>query len=309
MSGLRVHQAGLLIQIEDGGRIGYGDIGITQSGAADRYSAAWANRLLLQPVDTPLLEILLGGVSLVSEADTVIVLTGAEGAVKINGREAALWRAHPLSRGDRIEIGMAKRGLRLYLAVKSGFACQPELGSCATTLKEGFGRSVEQGDLLLCSTGLSSPVCSAPGHLIPDYPDTITLRVLLGYQAEGFDEKQRARFFSTPYRVTQATDRMGCRLQGAAVTYGGGELISEPIAYGSIQIPADGQPIVLLNERQTIGGYPKIGSVIPMDCYRLAQARPGTRIVFQETGLEEARAVTQELLEFIDAPYGLPSPP
>ncbi len=309
MSGLRILKAGILTQIEDGGRIGYGDIGITQSGAADRYSAAWANRLLFNPADAPLLEILLGGVSLVSEVDTALVLTGAEAVLRINGKTEALWRVHRIEQGDRIEIGIAKRGLRLYLAVKDGFACQPELGSCATTCKEGFGAKVAEGALLGCDVHTSAPLCRAPRHLIPDCLDLLTLRVVSGYQAEGFDEEERAQFFSTPYRITQATDRMGCRLQGAPVSYGGEALISEPIAYGSVQIPADGQPIVLLNERQTIGGYPKIGAVIPMDCYRLAQARPGTTVTFEEIGLEEATEVTRELLRFICAPYGLPSPP
>ncbi len=299
MSGLRVTKAGILTQIEDNGRVGYGDIGITQSGVADRYSAAWANRLLFNKSDDAVLEILLGGAVFVAEAETAIALTGAEAMLKINGTVSALWRGHLLKKGDRVEIGLATNGLRLYLAVKGGFGCQQVLGSCATTLKEGFGRKVEEGDLLPCDTCTSLPAAVTPQALIPEYLDVATLRVVMGYQEVQFSASAKECFFSTPYRVTQATDRMGCRLEGEPISYEGGELISEPIAYGSIQIPADGQPIILLNERQTIGGYPKIGSVIPMDCYRLAQARPGTIVAFKEIGLEEAVEVTRELMGFL----------
>jgi len=299
MSGLRITKAGILTQIEDRGRIGYGDIGITQSGVADGYSAAWANRLLFNPSGTPLLEIVLGGVAFVAEIETAIALTGAVATLKINGIVQALWRVHLLKEGDSVEIGLASSGLRLYLAVKGGFRCHKELGSCATTLKEGFGAKVEKGDHLLCDPCTSLPIAAVPRNLIPEYLDVLTLRVLLGYQSEYFSDISKETFFSTPYQVTPATDRMGCRLQGEPIAYEGGELISEPIAYGSIQIPADGQPIVLLNERQTIGGYPKIGTVIPMDSYRLAQARPGTTVAFKEIGLKEAVEVTQELEGFM----------
>ncbi len=302
MSGLRVIKAGILTQIQDRGRIGYGDIGITQSGAADGYSAAWANRLLFNDLDDALLEILFGDMVFVAETKSLIALTGAEAELRINGILKPLWRTHLLQVGDRVEIGIARRGLRLYLAVKGGFACPKILDSCATTLKESFGEKVQVGDLLACSDHHSSPLTATSEDLIPEYLDVVTLRVVLGYQSDLFSSESRATFFSTPYQVTQATDRMGCRLLGEPITYEGEELISEPIAYGSIQIPADGQPIVLLNERQTIGGYPKIGAVIPMDCYRLAQARPGTTVAFKEIGLEEAVAVTRELNRFLKTP-------
>lgn len=316
MSGLRLQKAGILLQIQDCGRFGYGAIGITQSGSADAYSAAWANRLLLNTSDAPLLEILLGGASWISEAETVIAVTGAEAILEINGEERALWRSHVVKRGDHIVLGMARRGLRLYLAVKGGFACKKRLGSCATTLKEHLGQKIQAGELLHCGTSMSQLCRSVPEDLRPIYDDTMRLRVLSGYQSEHFSKEQKALFFSAFYMVTQATDRMGCRLQGDPVVYDGEELVSEPIAYGSIQIPSDGQPIVLLNERQTIGGYPKIGSVIPMDCYRLAQAKPGTKIRFEEIAIEDAVQKSRALMVFLggdptscDAPSCLPSPP
>ena len=299
MSGLRITKTGLLAQIQDHGRVGHGDIGMTQSGVADGYSATWANRLLFNTPDTPLLEILLGGMTFVSEVETTISLTGAQAELRINGIPQVLWKTHHIKPGDTIEIGLASSGLRLYLAVKGGFGCRQELGSCATTLKEGVGAKAEEGDLLLCGHYPTLPIVSTPKDLIPEYLDVVTLRVVLGYQSEQFSAEQKGIFFSTPYQVTQATDRMGCRLEGEPIAYGGDELISEPIAYGSIQIPPDGQPIILLNERQTIGGYPKIGAVIPMDCYRLAQARPGTTVAFREIGLEEAVGVTGELMGFM----------
>jgi biotin-dependent carboxylase-like uncharacterized protein len=289
----------MLTQIQDRGRFGYGDIGITQSGMADGYSGAWANRLLFNDADDAVLEILLGGVAFVSEVESTIAVTGAQASLTINGITQALWRSHSIYPDDKIEIGMATKGLRVYLAIQGGFSTTQALESHATTRKEGFGEKITPDTLLLCRSSSALPITSTPEHLIPTFRDVIILRVLLGYQSDTFTAQAKEQLFGASYRVSNSTDRMGCRLEGRAITYEGGELISEPIAYGSIQIPADGQPIILLNERQTIGGYPKIGSIIPMDCYRLAQAKPSTTVAFQEIGLEEAVRATRELMGFV----------
>jgi len=285
----------VLFRSEDFGRFGYGDLGITQSGMADRYSGAWSNRLLLNPSDAPVLEMLLGGVSLVSRIETSVAVTGAVSTLKIDGKVQAMWRSHQVKKDTLIEIAPATKGLRVYLSVKGGFRAKSILESVSVTPKENFGYKLQEGDLLFCESGYPFVPTAMKAEYIPAFPEVLTLRVLAGYQYEMFDSRQREVFFGTPYVVTLETDRMGCRLEGTAVGTGC-EIISEPISYGAIQIPSDGQPIVLLNERQTIGGYPKIGTVLPMDCYRLAQARPGTTVVFEEVGTEEALRQRQRWL-------------
>ncbi len=298
MSGLLVEKPGILSLIEDAGRIGYGDIGVCQSGTADRYSAVWANRLLFNDPDSAVLEMLIGNVSLISQVDTAIALTGAESTLKINGQERSRWRSHRIKKGDRIDISAAKKGLRSYLSVAGGFGTQEMLGSRSVTPKDKLGDRIAEGDLLPCSSCTDHIPSAVPQRYIPDFLDVLTLRVAAGYQYDEFSSDAIELFFDSPYEVTTATDRMGCRLQGEAVRFDG-EIISEPISYGAVQIPSDGQPIVLLNERQTIGGYPKIGSVIPMDCYRLAQARPGTTVAFQEIPVVEAAKITKDLYMFM----------
>jgi len=296
--GLEVLRPGLMSLVEDRGRFGFGDLGITQAGAADCYSAALANRLLRNAPEAPVLEIAQGGAELLAHVETEIALTGAEAELRIGGIPRALWRTHRVREGERIEIGMVRSGLRLYLAVAGGFEAPRWLGSASVSLRDRLGRPLEKGDRLLCRDLESLPHPRAlPPRLIPDWRRPLTLRVLPGAQADHFPAESLQRFYSESYRLVSG-DRMGCRLAGPAVEHDL-EILSEPIAYGAVQIPRDGQPIVLLNERQTIGGYPKMGAVLPMDCWRLAQAAPGTEICFETIGLEEARRATMEMERFL----------
>jgi len=302
MSHFDVTRSGMLTLLVDGGRYGYGDLGITQSGPADRYSAALANKLLHNRPDAPLLEVNMGGLSLTAHTATNIALTGGHAFVKINGSSRRLWRTHRIEPGDTLTIGMVTQGLRLYLAVSGGFEAETILGSASVSLRDRIGRPLLDGDRLACRDHAPLKLTrTISPWLIPDFPSPLRLRFVTGYQAEALGTKAVTILTAAPYRVTNATDRMGARLEGTPITHTH-EILSEPIAYGAIQIPPDGQPIVMLNERQTIGGYPKIGSVIPMDAYRLAQARPGTKIVFEEIGLDEAIAIEKQLEDFLADP-------
>jgi len=296
--GLEVLNPGLMSLVENRGRFGFGDLGITQSGAADRYSAALANRLLRNAPEAPVLEIAQGGVELLAHVETEIALTGAEAELRIGGVACRLWRTHRVREGERIEIGMARNGLRLYLAVAGGFEAPRWLGSASVSLRDRLGRPLKKGDRLSCRD-LEPLPCPrvVPKRLIPDWRGPLRLRLLMGCQAERFPAGSLERLFAGSYRLVSG-DRMGCRLAGPAVEHDL-EILSEPIAYGAVQIPRDGQPIVLLNERQTIGGYPKVGAVLPMDCWRLAQAAPGTEIRFERVSLEEARRVSMRMERFL----------
>lgn len=292
MSGFTVRQPGLMTLITDRGRFGHHRIGLTTGGPLDPHAFDWANRLLGNEPDATALEISIGGLVLDAEVDTWLVLTGAELPLKINGAEVNRWRAHPIKAGDRIEAGFSRSGARGYLCVTGGFQVKPMFGSTATVQREKLGglngQKLQSGDRLDCA-----PAPSAGGFLlheryIPDYNAKQSLRVILGYQQQAFRDVQKQLFFSSDYRVSDRADRMGYRLEGPAIAPSINGILSEGICLGAIQVPADGQPIVLLNDRQTIGGYPKIGSLFSQDVARLAQMLPGTEIRFTPFTQDEA---------------------
>ena len=292
MNGFVVKQSGLLTLIQDSGRFGAHNLGLTNGGPLDTLAFNWANRLLGNTIGASALEISFGGLSLESELDTAIVITGAEIPVTINGDPVSQWQTHSVSKGDLIELGYAISGTRAYLAVSGGFRIPTSFGSSATVVREQVGGL--HGDKLKVGDHLPCEATALPLHYRladserPQYTDNAVLRVVLGYQQEAFDYVEQQRFFSSEYQVTDRSDRMGFRLEGESIKSDMVNMLSEGICHGAIQIPADGQPIVLMNDRQTIGGYPKIGSVIPLDTAKLAQLSPGSTIRFEAISTEQA---------------------
>ena len=292
MNGFKVVQPGLLTLIQDAGRFGHHRIGLTTGGPLDSLAFKWANRLVDNPMNSTALEISFGGLVLEAETDAQIVLAGAEMPLKINGVEQERWHAHKIKAGDKIEVGFSTQGARAYLAVSGGFQVEHSFSSSATVTREGIGgftgEKLQQGDFLQCNPPVEHKGYRLPESERPDYHDNISLRVITGYQQHAFSEYQKRLFFSSEYSVTDRADRMGYRLSGPEVKPALDGILSEGICHGAIQIPADGQPIVLLNDRQTIGGYPKIGSMIAMDTARMAQMMPGSRISFDEITIDDA---------------------
>ena len=292
MSGFIVKQPGLLTLIQDSGRFGAHNLGLTNGGPLDALAFAWANRLLGNENNASCLEISFGGLTLESEIDTAIVVTGAEMPFKINDDAADQWQTHSVKKGDIIELGYASSGTRAYLSVAGGFSIPPSFGSSATVVREKIGGlngdKLQAGDLLPCEPQTLSQQYRLAYDDRPQYSDRATLRVVLGYQQDAFDMIEQHRFFSSEYQVTDRSDRMGFRLEGEAIKSDIVGMLSEGICHGAIQIPADGQPIVLMNDRQTIGGYPKIGSAIPLDTAKLAQLSPGSTIRFEAITAEYA---------------------
>ncbi len=291
-SGLNVLQPGLLSLIQDAGRFGCHGIGLTTGGPLDPEAFRWANRLCGNDLNAAALEVSFGGLVLEAQVDTRLVVAGAEMGLKINGEPRESWCCHGVRRGDRVELGYASAGCRAYLAVAGGFTPTPRFGSVATVTREGIGglngERLQQGDLLPCA-----PAPEKGGYRLaeasrPVYGTAVSLRVILGYQQAAFDHCEQARFFHSEYRVTERSDRMGFRLEGPAIRSSLDGILSEGICPGAIQVPADGQPIVLMNDRQTIGGYPKLGSVISLDTARLAQLTPGARVSFEVVSQEQA---------------------
>ena len=293
--GLKVIQAGIFSLIEDGGRFGMHGIGVTTGGPLDSNAFRWANRLCNNALQTAAIEVTIGGLVLESRVTTTIALTGAAIPLSINHQPQELWQSHQVKPGDRIELGFALSGSRGYLAVAGGFGVEPIFNSAATVPREGLGgvhgdgKSLQAGDLLPCHNSVTSARLCVPEGERPDYTDNrALLRVVLGYQQHVFSKLQKQLFFTSEYSVTESSDRMGFRLKGAAIKPAIGGILSEGICLGAIQVPADGQPIVLLNDRQTIGGYPKLGSVLSLDIGKLAQLLPGGSVRFEEISVEQA---------------------
>ena len=292
MSGFTVKHPGLLTLVQDRGRFGAHNLGLTTGGPLDTLAYDWANRLLANDHNASCLEVSFGGLSIEANIETTIAITGAKKPCKINGKDIDQWQTYPIKKGDVLELGFASEGVRAYLAVAGGFDIAPSFGSSSTVVREKIGGihgdKLQAGDHLPCSTNSISSHLKLDEKHQPGYGKQATLRVVKGYQEAVFDHVQQWRFFNSEYQVTERSDRMGFRLEGEVIHSNMVGMLSEGICHGAIQIPADGQPIVLMNDRQTIGGYPKIGSVIPLDTARLAQLTPGSTVRFEAISLEQA---------------------
>ncbi|MFP8965073.1 biotin-dependent carboxyltransferase family protein [Pokkaliibacter sp. CJK22405] len=291
----KVISSGVLSLIQDGGRFGYQHIGITSGGPMDEYAAYWANHLIGNPVHTSALEITFGMLKLEVTEATTIALTGADLGATIDGEPLAPWRTHQLNAGSVLAFATPKSGFRSYLAVPGGFTVPQRLGSSASVVREGIGGlngeggKLEKGDVLPFTPAKRRDT-EVAYWAIPDYHKPLELHMVPGYQFEMFSRVEHGKFFSSSYEITNHIDRMGYRLSGTAVKSSRTGIVSEGIAYGAIQVPSDGQPIILLKDRQTIGGYPKLGCITSLAAGQLAQRGPGAKVGFVPVSLEQAEA-------------------
>lgn len=301
--GFIVENGGIQSSIQDAGRKGVSDIGLTQSGAMDEMAFGYANLLVGNAFNTPTIEVALGGLVLRAKGDMCIALCGAPMQPKLNGEVVGMWQVHQLKKNDILSLGFAASGQFAYIAVAGGFETPYLYGSYSTSIKEGLGgvegRKLKAGDELP-TFGNRCPMDKRrlEKEFIPEYPLSITLRVVKGYQEHMFDVHAQKVFFESEYTFKGEGDRMGYRLSGEKVIPSQTGILSEAICYGAIQVPSHGEPIVLLKERQTIGGYPKIGSVIAVDCFKLAQLKSGGLVRFKEISLEEARESSRKFYNF-----------
>ncbi len=303
--GFEVLKAGIQATLQDLGRVGLASIGVSRAGALDEFSFHQANMLLGNKYGTNMVEILFGGVKLKARGSTTFVLSGAEVEAKINDKPIEIWKTYHIYNGDTLELGYASSGVRVYLGVVGGFDMPCEHGSCSVSIKEGLGgEPLYVNQLLPFTCRELKDSRSLIARYRPNYDEVLTMRVVAGYQWDMFETKEREKFFNSSYQVTGHNNRMGYRLSGEKISSTCGGIISEAIAYGSIQIPPDANPIVLLKERQTIGGYPKIGAVVPEDCFRLAQRKQNSIVRFKLIGLDDARDVSREFYKFFtDQPH------
>lgn len=281
---LVVVQGGVLSLLQDSGRRGYHRLGLAVGGPLDGEAFHYCNRLLCNTPGSTAVEISVGGLHLEARVDTWLCLTGAAMPLSINGERRGRWEVHQVLAGDRIRIDYAQAGCRAYLGVAGGFSVAPMFGSTATVVREQLGglrgERLQAGDVLPCAAVHTRRRYYLPERDQPRYHNTLTVRVIPGYQQRHFPRREQRRFFGEPFRVTERCDRMGYRLEGPAIACDRGGILSEGICFGAIQIPPDGAPIVLLNDRQTIGGYPKIGAALSLDAARLSQLAPGATVHF-----------------------------
>ncbi|MGL4977145.1 MAG: biotin-dependent carboxyltransferase family protein, partial [Cetobacterium sp.] len=239
-----------------------------------------------------LLETTLRGGEIQFSKEMVIAITGAETDVFINENPIKLWRSYKVNLGDRLKLNFSKSGLRNYIAFSGGVDIPEVMKSRSTDLKAkigGFeGRKLNIGDTLNVFTKTLPQLKSLKSEYIPSYSKKIEIRVILGQQYDEFTKIGIKTFFNSEYKVTSESDRMGIRLNGDEVEHiKGADILSDGITFGAIQIPGNGQPIIMMADRQTIGGYTKIGNVITADLSLLAQAIPGSKIKFKEVSLDD----------------------
>ena len=303
MSSFLILEAGPLTTIQDLGRPGFLRYGIPPSGPVDLASFLFANRLVGNPDPAAALECTLIGPRLEMRGATVLAVTGADMPVAVNDREIPRWAAVPVHTGDVVKLGSARRGVRAYVAFRRGIDVPLALGSRATYLRGtlgGFhGRQLKKGDLLnLCPpTPAAGPMRErrVRPEVIPSFGDEEEVRVVLGPQADRFTREGIDTFLSERYEVTPQSDRMGVRLKGPAIAHARGhDIISDGIPLGGIQVVGDGQPIILLVDRQSTGGYPKVATVCSFDIGRVGQAKPGQRLRFKAVTVPEAHALLKQ---------------
>jgi biotin-dependent carboxylase-like uncharacterized protein len=301
---LEVLRAGPLTTVQDLGRPGWGSIGVPPGGAADSLALRLANRLVGNPDGAAGLEMTLAGPQLGFVADAWIALAGSRFAATLEGSPVAHGRALAVRAGQTLDIGTLE-GARAFLAVRGGLDVPRVLGSRSTFVVGGFGgidgRPLRRGDRLPVGTiPAGARLLAAREKLLPVYAAEGVLRVILGPQLDRFAAQARDALLSGTYRVSTSSDRVGLRLEGPRIAHlGAADLLPEGIVCGALQVPGDGQPILLGRDHPTTGGYAKIATVIAADLWRLGQAKPGDRLRFAAVPVDEARSLYRRQEELL----------
>jgi len=304
MPSILIQDAGPQTTVQDLGRRGSLRVGIPPSGPMDREAFLLANRLVGNADDAAGLECTFTGPRVEFADERWVAVTGAVMPVTLNGAVMPRWAAFEVEAGDVLRLGLASSGVRGYVAVSGGIDTPPALGSRATYLRGQLGglegRALRTGDCLPLGPASGGAPAEVHEERIPDYTIEPMVRVVLGPQDDRFTKRGIAALFDAPYEMTPQIDRMGARLRGARIEHTRGhDIISDGVALGGIQVVGDGQPIVLLADRQSTGGYTKIGTVCSFDIGRVAQVTPGQRLRFRQVTVAEAheflRAYRREL--------------
>ena len=305
MTALKIETCGPGTSLQDFGRFGWQRYGVGPAGAMDRTGLAMANLLVGNGAGAAAIECALAGLRFTVDGGAArIALGGADADLKIDGVPLPAATSITVQAGQRVEISAARAGVFIYLAVAGGFAVPPVLGALALHQRAGIGgldgRTLRSGDLL--PLALAAPIGSDLASALPAAPDGGHIRVMLGPQDDYFTPEAIATFLGSDYTITPQADRMGLRLSGPKIAHNakGYNIVSDGIATGAIQVPGMGEPLILLADRQTTGGYPKIATVITADLGRLAQLRPGTTLRFAAVSRAEAVAALKAQVATLD---------
>ena len=280
---LRVVEPGAATTVQDPGRRGFAHLGVPRSGWLDPASATLANRLVGNPEDAAVLECVLGGLVLEATAATTVAVTGAECSVRVGARPVLHAAAVSVPAGGLVTLGSVTRGLRCYVAVAGGITVEAVLGSRSTDTLSGLGPPPPgSGTVLPVGAAAGSP---SPAEAVPGPPEhAVPLRCTWGPRVDWFTDQAVRTLATAAYQVAPESDRVGLRLTGPRLPRArSDELSSEGLVLGAVQVPADGRPLVFLNDHPTTGGYPVIAVVDPVDLARCAQLRPGDEVRFRPT--------------------------
>lgn len=306
---LNVVRPGLFTTVQDLGRIGYQRFGVPVAGAMDPWAFRCANRLVGNPDSAAALEITVLGPELFFERSAVVALAGGEFSTWLNERAVPGWQTLEVPASSTLRIGERQKGARGYLGIAGGLAVQPTLGSRSTHIRSGMGgltgRSLCQGDIL-DGGSVTTETGRRIGRILastlrPAYSINPTVRVVRGPQLDAFSPDAIEALVREPYTLSKDSDRMGFRLLGAPLAQTSQGIVSDATPLGSVQVPPSRQPILLMADRQTTGGYPKIAVVISADLPLAAQLVPGDTIGFTAVELGEAQRVLRDQYRELDA--------
>ena len=323
--GVKVLQPGMLATIQDLGRYGLQKFGVIVGGAMDSISLRIANLLVGNAEGEGAVEVTIFGTSLLFESDELIAITGGNLQPTIEGKKIPMWQPILIRKGSVLKFNAAISGSRAYVSFGGGIQIPEVMGSKSTYIRAGIGgfqgRKLQKNDVFECAKRTEAgedlfhqlqkktSYLSWSVHYTPfvTFKKIQTIRIIRGSEYERFDEESLKKFFSTPYTITTHADRMGYRLEGQGIQLKEPfELLSEGVTFGTIQVPSNGQPIILMADRQTTGGYPKIGQVISADLPSLAQMQANGQVYFKEVTLEEAQwALIHQEKEMNELAFGL----
>lgn len=302
---IKILNGGMLSTVQDAGRFGVMKNGFTQSGVMDSFAMRLANALCKNDLDSPVIEMTMMGITAEFTAEHIFCLSGGIFKSTLNGAPLENNRTYKAAAGDILQIGPSIQGMRIYLAVAGGFSVPEVMGSASTNLKTGIGgfegRKLGKGDMI--ETGSPSADAKADEHEYDGrkFENTVTVRAVSGPQDEKFTPEDRKMFFTQKYTVTPSLDRMGIRLSGIALKGKDGlDIISDGITFGSVQIARSGQPIILMADHQTTGGYAKIATVISTDLPVLAQVKPFDYIHFKEVSVAYAEKLARKQMKYFN---------
>jgi antagonist of KipI len=303
MNLLEVRAPGLLTTVQDLGREGFGPLGVSPSGAADPVALRLGNRLVGNAQGAAALELTLLGGTFAFPDGGVIAMAGSHFSPRLDGAPIETWTSIAVKPGQILEAGMTSSGARCYLCVQGGFDVSPFLGSASTHLLSGLGgfagRALRKGDVLKIAPAKEAfrtfRKRRVSARALEKLKPRKVLRVTDGPQRDWFPDAAQQLFLQSAYSVTEESNRMGVRLHGSAIQRDSrGEMVSEGVSLGAVQIPASGQPIILFVEQQTTGGYPKFANVISADLHSLGQLRPRDEVGFERVDVETALSLLAE---------------